>query len=197
MEDIVPTYQGAPGSSAEVVLQNLELVECLRVGVGEDWRRVRHHRPYALCLEPSRQLVDGLLEARSNYWKLLPLRYRAVSSAKRELDACLRARNVVRVRGVKQRGECGALRDSGCDQSLAEMLFMPEGEMSVRQVLLDDEDRDDLGLVAGGVCILSRRAKLYRMPLRHRKLLQFSFAFKTLRDVFDKSEGLLGRSGLA
>ncbi|GBP36283.1 Modular serine protease [Eumeta japonica] len=35
----------AGGSFAEVILQNLELKECVWVGEGEDWRRVRHHRP--------------------------------------------------------------------------------------------------------------------------------------------------------
>ncbi|GBP84644.1 hypothetical protein EVAR_65570_1 [Eumeta japonica] len=46
---------GAPGcaggSSVEVVLQDLELEKCVRVGVAEDWRRVRHHRPYVYFVE--------------------------------------------------------------------------------------------------------------------------------------------------
>ncbi|GBP62188.1 hypothetical protein EVAR_42505_1 [Eumeta japonica] len=52
MKDVIPDVPGCVGgSSAEIVLQNLELVECVWVGVGEDWRRVRHHRLYAYLLE--------------------------------------------------------------------------------------------------------------------------------------------------
>ncbi|GBP07934.1 hypothetical protein EVAR_77029_1 [Eumeta japonica] len=62
--------------------------------------------------------------------RIPPLRYRAVSSAKSAGWTPVWARNVVRVREVKAAGRVK--------------------EKSVRQVLLDDEDRDDLGLVAGG-----------------------------------------------
>ncbi|GBP91459.1 hypothetical protein EVAR_62885_1 [Eumeta japonica] len=40
MKNVIPDEPGcAEVSSEEVVLQNLELMECVWVGVGEDWRR--------------------------------------------------------------------------------------------------------------------------------------------------------------
>ncbi|GBP32438.1 hypothetical protein EVAR_81245_1 [Eumeta japonica] len=88
--------------------------------------------------------------------KLLPLRYRAVSSAKSAswtpvcgcgIRSC--------TRGKAARGECGALRNSGSYRSFGRYaFFMPEGELSVRQVMLDDEDETiwDLQLVTYGCC---------------------------------------------
>ncbi|GBP37389.1 hypothetical protein EVAR_22851_1 [Eumeta japonica] len=61
------------------------------------------------------------------------------NSEERELDDCLRTRDVIYVRGVQQRGECGALRNSNQSFSRCAIL-MPEGEVSVRWVLMDNKD---------------------------------------------------------
>ncbi|GBP60546.1 hypothetical protein EVAR_97801_1 [Eumeta japonica] len=47
MKDVISDVPGcAGGSSAEVVLQILELVESAWIGVGSDWRRLHHHRQF-------------------------------------------------------------------------------------------------------------------------------------------------------
>ncbi|GBP38759.1 hypothetical protein EVAR_33507_1 [Eumeta japonica] len=73
MKYVIPDVLWCAGSSsAKVVLQNLVLVVCL------GWRG----RRLAPLLEPSRQLVDGLLKARSDVTEMVPRRYTALSLVK-------------------------------------------------------------------------------------------------------------------
>ncbi|GBP82766.1 hypothetical protein EVAR_94924_1 [Eumeta japonica] len=75
------------------------------------------------------QVWDHRVSSSMAFWrrgviirKLLPLRYRAVSSTKSASWMPVCGRGMSFVYGVKQRGECGALRNSSSNQSLADML---------------------------------------------------------------------------
>ncbi|GBP37093.1 hypothetical protein EVAR_19222_1 [Eumeta japonica] len=74
----------------------------------------------------------------------------SVNGKERNLDACLRMRDVVCVRGIQQRRKCGALKNSGSNQSLSRYaILILEGEVSGRYVFVDDKDKTvwDLYLV--------------------------------------------------
>ncbi|GBP35521.1 hypothetical protein EVAR_17382_1 [Eumeta japonica] len=94
--------------------------------------------------------------------------YRLVSSAKSASWApvCRRGMSFVYAEYVQQRGKYGVLRKSGSNQSFGKYaILMPEGEMPIYYVLMDNEVKTICNLsVIGGAYTLGLRTILCRMP---------------------------------
>ncbi|GBP78978.1 hypothetical protein EVAR_58121_1 [Eumeta japonica] len=116
MEGIIPDVPGcAGGSSAEVVLQNLKLTECLWVGV---WNQ---------------RVSLSMVFWRRGEFDVTTAQVQAVSSAKSATWTPVCKRGMSFVYAEYKRGECGALSNSGSNQSFGRCaIFMPEGEVSDR-----------------------------------------------------------------